>query len=122
LKKKILFICSYNVSRSRTAEDLFVNSEKYEARSAGLEYHQEGKKIVDQESINWADIIVAMNETVGSHEHPPCRHLSRLKAKGFDLRNKEIAIFDIPDIYGRGDLQLIKILKSKLVGVLGIIV
>ncbi|OGM96510.1 MAG: hypothetical protein A3B86_00430 [Candidatus Yanofskybacteria bacterium RIFCSPHIGHO2_02_FULL_38_22b] len=118
-KKKILFVCTHNVSRSRTAEDLFINSQEYEVKSAGLLFHQDGKQVVAQELINWADVVIAMNETEWSNGRPPCRHSSKLKEK-FDLKEKKIVILGIPDVYGRGNSHLIWLLRSKLKEIAGI--
>ena len=120
-KIKLLFICTGNVSRSRTAEDLFVNSEEYEAKSAGLEFHKDGKQLVTQELINWADIVIAMNEDKWSDGRPPCRHRSKLMER-FDLKDEKIVILGIPDVYRRGDPHLVYLLKSKLNKMLGIVV
>lgn len=122
-KKKLLFVCTANVSRSRTAEDLFINSEEYEAKSAGLKLHKDTKQLVTQGLIDWADVVIAMNETEKSDGRPPCQHLTKLR-ENFNLKNKEIEgaviVFDIPDIYGRGDLRLINLLKNKLKKILRI--
>jgi len=53
---KLLFICSQNMNRSRTAEDLF--KRKYETRSAGVyNEHQ-----VTAKELEWADTICLMEE------------------------------------------------------------
>jgi len=54
-KAKLLFICTANINRSRAAEDLFANSSRYEARSAGIIEHKVGGQVVRQELIDWAD-------------------------------------------------------------------
>lgn len=121
-KKKLLFICTYNISRSRTGEDLFASSTEYEAKSAGIKFHSNGNQVVSQELIDWADIIVAMNETVrGGAESKPCGHFSFLE-KNFNLAGKTVSVFNIPDNYGRGDPYLIKLIKDKLKENLGIII
>jgi len=35
-RERILFVCTANVDRSRTAEDLYRADERYEVRSAGV--------------------------------------------------------------------------------------
>ena len=106
VKTKLLFICTANVNRSRTAEDLFKDSERYEVQSAGLIKHDLGGQVVTQELIDWADRIFVMDE------ERDC-HLTKLSLE-FDTNGKRINILDIPDVYLRGDLILIEILKQRL--------
>lgn len=102
-RTKLLFICMANVSRSRTAEDLFKNSTQYEVQSAGIKWHQAGGQTLSQGLIGWADKIFVMERW----------QLEYLSAT-FDIEDKRITVLDIPDIYGRGDVNLILILLSKL--------
>jgi len=102
-RTKLLFICKANVCRSRTAEDLFKNSGQYEAKSAGIKWHKDGGQVIGQGLINWADRIFVMESW----------QLEYL-AVTFDIEGKIIIVLNIPDIYGRGDENLIKILVSKL--------
>ena len=119
-KTKLLFICTYNVSRSRTAEDLFVNSVEYEAKSAGFIYHSRGKKMVNQELVDWADKIIVMNESEMSDDRPPCRHASQLRTN-FNLTGKEVFILGISDIYEKNDPRLVSLLGDRLRDIVGII-
>ena len=119
MKRKLLFICTFNIARSRTAEDLFRNSKVYETKSAGIIYHPEGGQVITQDLINWADVVVAMNETEESNGKPPCRHLSHL-LENFNLRNKEIAVLNIPNIYRRGDSALVQLIITELNNILSI--
>jgi len=104
MKKKLLFICTANLQRSPTAEDLFRDSKKYEAKSAGI--HLLAVNTVSQELVDWADIIFVMNERKD-------RHLTYL-ADHFKLGGKEIHDLDIPDTFPKDDPNLIKLLKQKL--------
>lgn len=104
MKKKLLFICSANYDRSPTAEMLFKDSEKYEAKSAGI--LPNAIKNVDKEMINWADIIFVISEKEDGH-------YTYLRDR-FNLNNKEIHDLDIPNIFIREDPELIKLLKIKL--------
>ena len=60
MKKHLLFICSSNLDRSPAAEELFKDSDKYESKSAGVGPFAEKK--VDQDLVEWADIIFVMDE------------------------------------------------------------
>src|SRR3989338_4175946 len=103
-REKLLFIGTFNVSRSRTAEDMFENSVTYEVRSAGVKSHGLTKQ---QELTNWADRIFVMSD----------EHLALLRDKvNFDLWGKPVVVLGIPAIpeYHRGSQALINVLKLKL--------
>ena len=57
---RILFICSQNVDRSRTAEEMFKDRDGYEAKSSGL--YCEGERRVKKGLVEWADRIFVMEE------------------------------------------------------------
>lgn len=103
-KIKLLFICSANIDRSPTAEALFKNSDKYEAKSAGT--LDMAINHVNQDLITWADIIFAINERDD-------KHLTYLKDE-YNVAGKKIYDLDIPNIYKRGDPLLINLLKEKI--------
>jgi len=106
-KRKLLFICTANINRSRTAEDLFKNSDKYEAQSAGfMMISGTSGQIVTQELVNWADNIFVMDEVRDGH-------LRKLKS-GFDVTGKQVEVLDIQDMYDRGNFILVDLLLSKL--------
>lgn len=100
---KILFICSRNKWRSRTAEEIFNNFNGYIVRSAGTE---DGARVkVTDGHIGWADLIFVMEK----------KHIRRLKDKfGFLLSEKKVINLDIPDDYRFMDEELIDILKSRV--------
>jgi predicted protein tyrosine phosphatase len=79
-KTTLLFICTGNRDRSPTAEDLFRNSNDYEARSAGTSVF--AVRRVNQELIDWADKIFVMSELED-------RHLTHLEAH-FNLKGKAV--------------------------------
>lgn len=106
-KPKLLFVCTANISRSRTAEDLFFGSDKYEVKSAGFKMVDERSgQLVSQELVGWADKIFLMDEMLDCH-------LTRLNSN-FNSDGKEVVVLGIPDFYGRGDEVLVKILKARL--------
>lgn len=105
LKKKVLFICSQNKFRSRTAHDIFSRSDKVEVDSAGTE--KDARVIVEPDHIEWADVIYVMED----------RHIKRLKKMfGSLLKNKRVVNLNIPDIYEYMDQGLVEVLKTKLRG------
>ena len=106
MKKKILFICTSNVVRSPTCEDILKDSLLYETKSAGTASHAIVR--VTQEMIDWADIIVVMCERTD-------KHLTYLK-ENFTVRSKQIYDLDVEDfIYiKKNQPELLKILRKKL--------
>lgn len=104
MKQHLLFICSGNLDRSPTAEGLFKNSGKYEAKSAGI--HSDAKVRVSQKLIGWADMIFVMSEKEDGH-------ITYLK-NGFDLQGKPVYDLDISDMYDRDEPELITLLRQKL--------
>lgn len=62
----LLFICSSNKDRSRTAEDVFrAEHPEHEYKSAGINRYRTtkyGTKMVDVELCKWADRIICMED------------------------------------------------------------
>ncbi|MFK7934848.1 MAG: low molecular weight protein tyrosine phosphatase family protein [Saprospiraceae bacterium] len=105
---KILFVCSRNEWRSRTAEAIFKNNGLHEIRSAGTA--NTARIRVNQKMINWADLILVM-ET---------KHKKIIRSK-FDLNfsDVELEVLDIPDDYEYMDEELVEILEVKLSDLFG---
>ena len=101
-KIKILFVCTENLQRSPTAESLFSNSKKYKVKSCGISPF--AQIMISKESVRWADIIVCMEEV----------HKEFILENFPESRDKELIVLNIPDIYYRDDLKLIRLLKEKL--------
>src|SRR5689334_18659746 len=99
----ILFVCSRNQWRSRTAETIFKNNQKHTVKSAGTE--NEARIRVTEKLITWADLIFVMEK----------KHKERLFQKfGATLDDKEIIILDIKDDYKYMDSELIEILEVSV--------
>lgn len=99
MKKKILFICSANINRSKTAERVFMK--EYFTRSAGI-YNA---KPVTKEQLEWADVVICMEE-----DH---RKQIGLAHPGMYLK-KKILVLGIPDEYHYMQERLIKKLEKKM--------
>lgn len=99
----ILFVCSRNKWRSRTAETIFKDSQDFNVKSAGTESTARIK--VTAKLIDWADIIFAMEK----------RHKQRL-IESFPIltSDKQIIVLDIPDEYQYMDSELIEIIKTSV--------
>ncbi|HEX8377479.1 MAG TPA: protein tyrosine phosphatase [Pedobacter sp.] len=100
---KLLFICSRNKWRSRTAEDIFKTSKNYDVRSAGT---AESARIkVNEKLLNWADVIFVMER----------KHKQRLMEKFHSIMStKEIKVLDIPDEYQYMDKKLVELLTGSV--------
>lgn len=99
----VLFVCSRNKWRSRTAETIFKDNQDHEFRSAGTE--NDARIKVNEKLINWADLIFVMEK----------RHKQRLQDKFQQLlNNKKIVILEIEDNYRYMDEELIEILKTSV--------
>jgi protein-tyrosine phosphatase len=99
----VLFICSRNQWRSRTAETIFKNNQKHNVKSAGTE--NEARIRVTEKLVNWADLIFVMEK----------KHRERLREKFGSLTDdKDIIILDIQDDYKYMDAELIEILETSV--------
>jgi predicted protein tyrosine phosphatase len=99
----ILFVCSMNKWRSRTAETIFRNNQKHHIKSAGTD--NDARIKITEKLIDWADLIFVMEK----------RHRERLQEKfGSVTDAKEIIILDIPDDYLYMDPELIEILETSV--------
>ena len=103
---KILFVCSRNKWRSRTAETIFKNNGLHEIRSAGTE--KSARIRITQSMINWADTIFVMES----------KHKKRI-ISNFQVDQEKLEVLDIPDEYQYMDDDLVEILELKLRDVFG---
>jgi protein-tyrosine phosphatase len=99
----VLFVCSRNKWRSRTAENIFKGNLNHDFKSAGT--GNDARIKINEKLIIWADFIFVMEK----------RHKQRLQDK-FDrlLNNKKIIILDIEDNYQYMDEELIETLKATV--------
>lgn len=109
-RKRLLFICAANQNRSPTAESLFRHSRHYEARSAGLSTWSVHP--VTRRDIIWADMIFVMDEEI---EHQKTRLLERFP----EAHEREVVVLHVPDVYGRGDPDLLLRLRREFNVILG---
>ncbi len=101
--RKVLFVCTANVSRSPTAEDLFQGWKGvWEAKSAGITPDPRGR-LLTQELIDWADLIIVMEPTHGEYI-----------TSHFQCSLDKIRILNIVDRYTRDDLELESVLRKKV--------
>jgi predicted protein tyrosine phosphatase len=99
----ILFVCSRNKWRSRTAETIFKDDQHHSVKSAGTE--NDARIKVNQKLIDWAELLFVMEK----------RHKQRLQEKfGQLLHDKKIIVLDIEDNYQYMDEELIETLKVSV--------
>jgi predicted protein tyrosine phosphatase len=103
-RERILFVCTANVDRSRTAEDLYRTDERYEVRSAGLAPF--ATVPLTRDLMLWADRVFVMNEREDQH-----RTLIRIRFPDVD---RPLADLDIEDRWPRGDPELEALLLRRL--------
>ena len=99
----ILFVCSKNKWRSRTAEDLFKNSTVHTIRSAGTD--SDARIKLTDKLLYWAELIFVMEK----------RH-REIIAEKFDDESYEgkIIVLDIPDEYQYMDQDLVQTLINSV--------
>lgn len=104
----ILFVCSANIDRSRTAEAIFtakLPEHKFKSAGTNQEVCQEcGTTMVNREHLDWADHIFVMEE----------KHLDFLRSLDQELDQDMITVLDIPDDYKYLNARLIAILDEKV--------
>jgi predicted protein tyrosine phosphatase len=99
---KVLFICAMNRMRSPTAEAVFAEYPNVETSSAGTRSDADNPVSADQ--IEWADVVVAMEEM----------HRRKLRAMFPGLfKTKKIVVLGIPDEYGYMNSELIDLLRQR---------
>jgi predicted protein tyrosine phosphatase len=108
--QKILFVCTGNIDRSRTAEDLYRLDPRYEVRSAGTAPF--AKEPVSRDLLRWADQVFVMCEREDRH-----RTLLKMRFPEIDV---PVVDLDIEDRWRRGDPELVKRLLKKLAAHLGV--
>jgi predicted protein tyrosine phosphatase len=107
MMKKILFVCSANKQRSKTASDYF--SEKftaYEFDSAGTNHkicNKEGTQPLTEALMQWADLVIVMEE----------KHSRIITKNGGSHFRKKIKVLSIPDRYKYYQKELILLLEMK---------
>ena len=98
----ILFVCSRNEWRSRTAETIFKNSQLHNVKSAGTSNTARIK--INQSLVEWADTIFVMES----------KHREIIK-KSFshDQLTNKIIVLDIEDNYKYMDPELVEMLQNE---------
>jgi len=101
-RKRVLFICSRNKWRSKTAETIFKEYSHLDVKSAGTSKVAVNK--VTLELISWADEIYVMEK----------KHKEILEKK-YGRISKKLVVLHIPDEYQYMDSELVDELKSVVI-------
>jgi len=103
-RERILFVCTANVDRSPTAEDLYRDDERYEVRSAGVAPF--ATVVLTRDLLLWADRVFVMNEREDQH-----RTMIRIRFPDVD---RPVFDLDIEDRWPRGDPELVALILRRL--------
>ena len=110
--KNVLFVCSANKDRSKTADDYF--SKRYneiEFSSAGTNRklcNQLGTQMLTKELLDWADIIIVMEN----------KHRALIKKAHYNIDHNKIEVLQIQDRYRYFQKELIDVLRQKVTPIL----
>lgn len=103
----VLFVCSANKLRSKTADDYFSENRKdHSFRSAGTNKRYceaEGTTFLEEEMLDWADVVLVMEE-----KH---RKIIREYSNGNNMH--KVKVLGIPDDFKYMQKELIDILLDK---------
>ena len=103
-RERILFVCTANIDRSRTAEDLYSGDPRYEVRSAGLAPF--ATVPLTGELLLWADRVFVMSEREDQH-----RTLLDIR---FRKLGRPVVDLDVSNRWRRGHPDLVKLLLRRL--------
>ena len=97
----ILFVCSRNKRRSRTAEKVFRNDQRFYVKSAG--FSTKSPVRISEKLISWSDLIMLMEY----------EHSKRLNELFRDIDIPKTEVLGIEDRFEFMDKELIEILTEK---------
>jgi protein-tyrosine phosphatase len=101
-RPNILVVCGRNKRRSRTAEHIFKNDDRFNIRSAGLSPKSE--RTISANDLIWADMVFVMETG----------HRARIWDLFRDIDLPEIEVFNIPDEFEFMDAELVEILTGRI--------
>jgi predicted protein tyrosine phosphatase len=102
MNRRLLFVCSQNKLRSRTAEAVYSGHPGIEVDSAGLNH--DAAVPLSPEQIEWADLILVMEK---SHRNKLSKKFQK------HLSGKRVVVLGIPDEYDYMDPALVDLIKAR---------
>ena len=101
-KVNILFVCTMNYQRSRTAEEIYRTDERFEVRSAGVA--KDAYTRIDMENLTWADFIIVMEKA----------HRNKIRKQFKEIyRTKRIICLYIEDEFDFMEAELVRLIERK---------
>lgn len=101
-RPNLLVVCGKNKKRSRTAEFIYKNDDRFHIRSVGLSPKSIRK--ITEKDVEWADLILVMEREQNKH----------IKDIYHYLQIPSIEVLNIPDEFEFMDEELIEILNEKI--------
>ena len=101
-RPNILVVFGRNKRRSRTAEYIFKNDNRFNIRSAGLSPKSDRK--ISEKDLNWADLVLVM-ET---------RQRAKVRELYLNLELPDIEMLNISDDYEFMDEELVLLLTERI--------
>lgn len=101
-RPNILVVCGRNKKRSRTAEHIFKNDNRFNIRSAGLSPKSDRK--ISENDLNWADLVFVMETGQRAKIWGLYRHMELPK----------IEILNIADDYEFMNEELVEMLTDRI--------
>ena len=101
-RPNILVVCGRNKKRSRTAEFVFKNDNRFNIRSAGLSPKSDRK--ISENDLNWADLVFVMETGQRAKVRKLYRHL---ELPGIEILN-------IADDYEFMNEELVEMLTGRI--------
>lgn len=98
----LLVVCGRNKKRSRTAEYIFKNDDRFDIRSAGLS--PSSTRRISEGDLDWADLVIVMETD----------HRNRIQDAYGHLELPPIDVLDIPDEYEFMDAELVEMLRGRV--------
>ncbi len=107
-KPNILVVCGRNKKRSRTAEHIYKNDNRFNIRSAGLS--QQSQRKITENDLKWADLVLVMEKD----------HKNKIKDIYNNIELPPIEVLNIADEYEFLDEELVDLLSSGINDILRI--
>jgi predicted protein tyrosine phosphatase len=105
--RKVLFVCTMNKLRSKTAETIYQERDDLDVQSAGVA--KGADRVVTREMMEWADVVFVMER----------RHRNKLRKFPDLFSRKTIVCLYIEDEYDYMQPELVVALKHALRRYLG---
>ncbi len=108
-RPNILVVCGKNKRRSRTAEHIFKNDNRFKIRSVGLSQRSDRK--ITENDLRWANLIFVMEQ----------EHRDKIWELYGKMQLPNIEVLNIADDYEFMDPELIEMLTERINDTLGLV-